>query len=116
MENEEGGLDSLIQEKIAEDAEFQESLEELSEEEREEALKLKRAEIIEERYSSLQEEFKKKEELANNYKIRAEKAEKAKKPTPKKGESEEDSKKESDDNLSPKDLYALMNEIGRAHV
>jgi len=97
-----GFLDTLAQEKIDADTDFQDSLDSLEEDEREQAIQEKRKEIIEQEFSSLKESSKKQEELANNYKIRAEKAEKAKK-------EDHTSKKEEDSDLSPKDLYALIN-------
>lgn len=71
-------IDALVQEKIEADAEFQGTLATLPEEEREAALSTKRKEVMEGEFASLKEKADaaaKAEELANNYKIRAEKAE-----------------------------------------
>lgn len=109
---EKGNLDALVQEKIEADEEFQSSLESLPEEDREQALNEKRLEIIGQEVDSLRkkaEEAEKNKELANNYKIRAEKAEKFAKElkgTPKNPEPEPKAHTESE--LSQKDLIALM--------
>jgi len=70
-----GSLDTLVQEKLDTDIDFQESLEALEEEDREQAILEKRAEIINQEYSTLRDSSTKNEELAGNYKTRAEKAE-----------------------------------------
>lgn len=104
-------IDALVDQKLEEDTDFQNSLADLSEEDKVTAITNKRTEIANQEFKSLSEkaqEADKQKELANNYKIRAEKAEleikKGKKPADAGGE---DSKKESD--LTPTDLYALMN-------
>lgn len=102
MDEKIGALDTLVQEKIEADAEFQTSIAELPEEEKETLIQSKRAEILADEFASLREKADKAtkaEELANNYKARAEKAEKL----GKKGETEP-----NEDSLSTKDLYALM--------
>lgn len=99
-----GDLDALIQGKIDADNDFQASLDSLSDDEKEQTISQKRAELIKQEYSSVADKAKKNEELANNYKIRAEKAEKG---TPIKPNENPPPKKEDGD-LSPKDLYALM--------
>lgn len=121
METEnEGGLDTLVQELIENDTGFQESLKDMTEDEKSEAVTKKTTEVRNREYATLQEKQKKDEELAGNYKIRAEKAEEAEKIAKEgkgkgKGkdgaettttESTETEKK--DDGLSSKDLYALM--------
>lgn len=107
MNTENGSLDALIQEKLDADTDFQATVVALPEEEREDAINAKKTELIEQEITSLREKADgatKNEELANNYKIRAEKAEtelkklNPEKPTPTKGA----------DDLSTKDLYALM--------
>jgi hypothetical protein len=78
-----GALDASIQEKIDNDADFQETVSALTDEEREEAVKLRKSELLDEEIKTLSLGVKKSKELADNYKIRAEKAEKeAKKVTP----------------------------------
>jgi len=83
MENNKGDLDASIQKKLEADTEFQASIAELPDEEKEQAINAKKPEIIraiaeEERQARL-----KAEEIANNQKIRAEKAEEeAKKAKP----------------------------------
>lgn len=70
--------DSLIQKKIDEDTEFQASLVELSDDEKTEVLRAKHKEILDSEFAALSEKAEKgtkAEELANNYKTRAEKAE-----------------------------------------
>ncbi len=85
MSNETGNLDALIQGKLDADADFQAGLESLSEEEKEQAVAEKKSELVKQEFQALADKAKKHEELATNYKIRAEKAEKA---TPKKPEGE----------------------------
>lgn len=78
-------IDTLVNEKIEADAEFQESLLGMDETEQEEAISAKKQEVLSQEFQSLQEkalEAEKAKELAENYKIRAEKAEKGAK-TPK---------------------------------
>jgi hypothetical protein len=64
----------------------------------------KRSEILENEFESLNEKASKQEELANNYKVRAEKAEK-KKPDGDGGKPSE--KKDGEDVLSTKDVLTL---------
>ncbi len=85
-------LDTLIQTKIEEDTEFQTSLSDLNDEERESAVEARRNEVLKEiAISSV-----KNEELAKNYKTRAEKA-----------EAERKEKKETTDSLDIKDTIYL---------
>lgn len=82
-------LDTLVQEKIENDTEFQSSLDGLEDDEREVAVETKRKEVLSQEFKTLKEkadEADKAKELADNYKIRAEKAEKAGK-TPKETEN-----------------------------
>ena len=100
MKNQTETLDALVQEKLDADADFQAELETLPEEDKDQAIADKKAELIE-------AEFKKTKEYGNNQKIRAEKAE-AEAKKPKKGEetpknSEETPKIE----FTPKDYLAL---------
>jgi hypothetical protein len=73
-------LNALVEEKIEADAEFQATLTDLPDDEREAALSSKRTEVLSSEFASLKEQADKAakaEELANNYKTRAEKAEAA---------------------------------------
>lgn len=75
-------INALVEEKIEGDTEFQASLADLADEDREEAIKTKRSEVLSSEFDSLKEQADKAakaEELANNYKLRAEKAEKGSK-------------------------------------
>src|SRR3990167_2260098 len=83
------------------DASTQETAEETAEETTEETPKLSEEEIA---------ELKKEADLARNYRIRAEKAEKKLKEEKEEGEDTipAQKKQDKDDNLSSKDLYALM--------
>lgn len=99
-------LDTLVQEKIEADADFQEEIALLKDEERETKLEEKRKEVL-----SLEfERLAKAEELAKNYKTRAEKAEaEAKKQKHAAGDQPETPTKEGNrDDLTSKDLFALM--------
>lgn len=87
-----------IENKITADGAFQDSLKDLSDEEKNSLIEARRKEIITEELSL----SKKNKELADNYKTRAEKAEAENKT---KGKVETPS---NEGNLSPKDLYALM--------
>lgn len=95
-----GELDTLIQEKLEQDTEFQTSIADLSEEERVQAIETKRVEVLKYEAAAILAKAKKDAELAENYKKRAEKAEQAKKTV-----KEE---RPSGDDLSTTDLYALM--------
>lgn len=102
-----GSLDTLVQQKIEQDADFQSSLEELDDESREQALHEKRTAIIHAEF----ERLKKADDLAKNYKVRAEKAEDEARQLAKQlkpdGEPKTPTKK-ADDGLSVKDSYALQ--------
>lgn len=95
-----GELDTLIQEKIDGDTEFQESIVDLSDEDKETALEAKRIEVLKVESAAIFAKSKKNEELANNYKTRAEKAEK--------GAKEVKPEPKVDDTLNIKDNYALL--------
>lgn len=100
-----GDLDASIQEKVDADADFQASLEGLaSQEEKDEAINARKAEFIAQSHKETAEEAKKQKGLADNYKIRAEKAERKEKGSD--DDNKDDKKK---DEISSKDLYALMN-------
>ena len=79
-------IDALVQSKIDLDTEFQAPLETLSQEEADQAIAEKKSELIKAEFTSLSEKTSKADELAKNYKIRAEKAEAAAKQP--KGEPE----------------------------
>jgi len=89
--SEEKDIITLVDEKISSDADFQETLTELSQEEADVKITEKKAELIRLEYSTIAEKAKKDAELANNYKIRAEKAEKEAKNPPKPQEKTNDS-------------------------
>lgn len=75
-----GALDTAIQEKIDADTDFQTSLADLSDEDKQTALETKKSELLDSEVKSLS----KNKEVADNYKTRAEKAEadlKKSKPT-----------------------------------
>lgn len=98
MEEELGALDTLVQEKLDADVEFQASIVDMSDEDRESALKEKREQVIKLSFAELREEAKKNAELAQNYKVRSEKAEKGGKTATTKAQED----------LSTRDLYSLM--------
>ena len=100
MSEDNKSLGALVQEKMETDVDFQSSLDELSDEDKNQALEDKRKELMEAEFALVAEKAKKAEENYNNQKIRAKKAEaEAKKP-----HSEELSKTEG---LTPKDYLAL---------
>lgn len=102
MSENNGAFDSLIEQRMTEDAEFQASIENLADDERNPLIEAKKKELVDSEYTSLKEKADKaakNEELANNYKVRAEKAEKGNKIPKIDPEN---------NNLSSKDLYALM--------
>lgn len=103
MNTETGTLDALVQEKLDADTDFLAEIEDLEDDEREKALEDKRKEILEAEFASLSDTAKKNGELAQNYKTRAEKAEKNK---PEVAATEEQIQK-TDSDLSTKDIYAL---------
>ena len=96
-----GDLDTVVQEALTNDAEFQTSLGSLSEEEKTKAIESKRKEILANKAPEFFENMKKNETIAEDQRKRAEKAER--------GEGKKDDKK-SDETpaLSTADLYALM--------
>lgn len=93
-------IDALVTQKIEADTEFQTSLADLSEEDKEAAIATKKTEVLSNEFTALTEkanEADKQKELANNYKIRAEKAEAAGKVIVEKNPND----------LSPKDALLL---------
>lgn len=93
-------IDEVVQEKLQNDTEFQDSLKDLSDEDKAPLIESKRKELVNVEFKSLTEKAKKDEEIAKDQKTRAEKAEsdlKKLKPADKKG----------DESLSTKDFYAL---------
>lgn len=105
-----GELDALIQEKLDADTDFAESLADLSDEDKEQAIQDKKSELLMQEFKSLSEKAKEAEkakELAENYKIRAEKAEKASKKG--NSEGEKTPKNERNEEMSPRDIIALTN-------
>lgn len=104
-------LDAVVQEKLDKDADFQASLADLSDEDRDTKIAEKRAELVKSEWSALSEAKTKAEQIAEDQRKRAEKAERAgKEAKPKDGDAEPP--KPADDVLSSKDLYAL----GQAQV
>lgn len=83
MEEENKGLDTLVQEKIDTDDDFQASLAVLNEDEQAKAIAEKKAEILKHEYEALADKAKKAEEIAKNQEIRAKKAEALAKTSPK---------------------------------
>lgn len=78
-----GELETSIQQKIEADADFQATLVDLSDEDKTTAMTTKKSELLDSELKSFSEKSKKNEDLANNYKKRAEKAEQeAKKSAP----------------------------------
>lgn len=68
-------LDAVVQGKLDADTDFNASLESLSDEEKDEAIKTKRSEILNQEYSTLKADKDKSDQIAKDQKIRAEKAE-----------------------------------------
>lgn len=103
MENIYGELDASITSRIEADTDFQATLEGLSDEDRNQSISDRKSEELNKELSSLKEgseKAKKAQELADNYKIRAERAEKDLKA---KGEKVEGQ------SLTTKDALALVN-------
>lgn len=92
-------IDSLVLEKMEADTDFQSQIETMDDTEKATAIAEKREQLIKETFKEVSEKAAKNEELANNYKTRAEKAERApkEKPSPK-----------NDDDISQKDLLAIV--------
>lgn len=91
-----GELEASVQQKIDADADFQTSLADLSDEDKQTAMMTKKSELLDDELKTFSETSKKNKELADNYKTRAEKAEmEAKKAKP------------ADSELSQKDLLTL---------
>ena len=104
MTNIYGELDTSIQAKIEADTDFQATLADLSDEEKEQTIIARKSEEFNKELATLKEESekgKKAQELADNYKVRAEKAEKELK-----GSKFE--KSDTEPSLTPKDTLALM--------
>jgi hypothetical protein len=96
----------IIQEKLDNDSEFQGTLTNLSDEEKTSSIESRRKELLTSEFKTLSEKAlksEKNEELAKNFKVRAEKVEEElKKLKP-------ETKKSDDNSLSTKDFYALTN-------
>ncbi len=80
--SEEKDIITLVDEKISSDADFQTELEALSEEDKVTRLQEKKAELFKQEFATVTKKVADGTELANNYKIRAEKAEQEAKKTP----------------------------------
>lgn len=99
-------IHSLVNERIEQDADFQETLKDLSDEDKSKRIEEKRSEVLQTEFQSLNERAEKAskhEELAKNYKTRAEKAEKDLKEKTVTVTTEP-----TKDQLSPKDLLAAV--------
>lgn len=89
MTEKEGDIHALVDEQISKDTDFQASLTDLDDAEKETAISEKKSELVKQEFASVTEKATKAEEKAENQKIRAEKAEaEAKKPKEKKEETE----------------------------
>ena len=95
------GLDTLVQEKMESDTDFQAELSALPEEEREQVVNAKKAELVEAEYKALVEKSNKNAEIAKNQEIRAKKAEALAK------EQKGESTPKNDDNMPVRDILAL---------
>lgn len=81
--SEEKDILTLVEDKISEDTDFQTEIADLSDEDKEAKISEKKSELIKQKYATIAEKAKKDADIANNYKIRAEKAEgELKKPKP----------------------------------
>lgn len=90
--------DAVIQKKIEEDADFQATLADLSDEEKEQAINAKKPEVLRTILEETEKARAKAEEIARDQKIRAEKAE----------QEAKQNRPEKKDDLSTEDLYALI--------
>lgn len=102
-----GSLDTSIQEKIDADTDFQSTLADLSDEDKETAIKDRKSELLDieiKALGSTASEATKAKELANNYKIRAENAEKKLK-----GNSGAGDTAKNETELSSKDTLVFIN-------
>jgi hypothetical protein len=99
-----GELDTLIQQKIESDTDFQTSIADLSDDEKEQAIEDKKSEILLHSFTK----GSKAEELANNYKIRAEKAESELKKHKPAGEGNPNNNPSASSSLNDKDTIAIL--------
>lgn len=84
MSNTFGELEALIQQKLEGDSEFQSTLTDLSDDDKKQKVDARKNELLDSELNAIKEKAEraeKAEELANNYKIRAEKAEREPKTT-----------------------------------
>ena len=98
-------IHALVEQKISEDADFQATLTDLSDEDKEVALNEKRTELTKQEFAAIEAKATKAEEIANNQKIRVEKAEELAKQL-KKPEEKETPKNEKSE-YSLQDIRAL---------
>lgn len=98
-------IDALVQSKLDADADFQAELENLSDDDKDQAIAAKKAELIKQEFDAITAKALKAEEIAKNQKIRAEKAEQAAKEA-KPAEGANPSKES--ESLSIKDIKALQ--------
>lgn len=100
-------LDAVVQERLDNDNEFQDSIKDLSDEEKETETEKKRKEVTKEIFAEVNEKAKKAEQVANDQRGRAEKAEaKVKELTP--GQKKETETEAKEQGLSTTDVYALV--------
>lgn len=102
MNTETGTLDALVEEKLNADTAFQGEIASFTDEEKTAAIDKKRSEVREAEFARL----RKSDELATNYKTRAEKAEKQLKE--KTGEAEPAAPQPRETDLTGKEIYALQ--------
>lgn len=101
-------LDALVQEKLDGDQAFQASIAAMSDTDKQAAITAKRSEILEAEFAALGEKAKKNEEIAGNYKTRAERAEGEVKTLKGSVIHPAPQPQPQDTGLSTTDLYALM--------
>jgi len=99
---------TLVDAKISEDADFQATLADMSEEDQAQAIADKKAELIEAEFVALNEQKAKADELGKNQKIRAEKAEQELKKAAKPPAGEEPPKKPDEQSLTPEEVLVLV--------
>lgn len=103
-----GSLDTLVQETLDADTEFQSGLEGKTDEEKADLVAAKTTEVREAKYTELVNSDSKNAELAENYKTRAVKAEEKNKGKGGEGEGAGEGEEKKEDVLSMNDLYSLM--------
>jgi hypothetical protein len=97
-------IDTVVQEKIDGDTDFQSSLEGLSDEDKTQAINIRKSELVKSEFDSLNKKAQENEQKFKDQQARAFKAEEELK----KGKPAEIPPEKKSDDLSSKDLYALM--------